>query len=581
MSPIVEEDRQILDSSSDAFVGMDAQGLITEWNRAAETMFGWDRSEALGQRVSDTIVPAGHRRAHENGFRHYLSTGKARSIGEPCLVSAVRRDGSEFPVELTRWTLERSGVTQFYSFIRDVTERERRKQLLEKQAYYDDLTGLPNRRLLLARLETLLVRVDGHSAAVEEGLATLFVDLDHFKRINDSLGHSAGDRVLVLVSERLRSAVRPADIVGRLSGDEFLVLCPGVTTFDDACSIADRIFAAIAPAVDLGTDSVFLTASIGVALASQDDDAETLLGAADNAMYHAKVDGRGHSVLFDPEMRREISSRLRLENELRVALAERQLRVYYQPIVSADGAGVVAAEALLRWEHPERGLLLPAEFIPVAEESGLIVSIGQWVFEEVCRHARDWIAAVRSDVQLYLSVNLSARQLAQADIVTMVQRTLAEAALDASRVQFGFEVTESVVMRDPVATADVLRQLRSLGAHLSIDDFGTGYSSLAYLKNLPVDTLKIDQSFIAKVAESAVDFSIVKAITDLARALSLTVVAEGVETQPQAEAVQQAGVDLIQGFLYWRPQPLDALIRRFGGSPSSPTTGGEARGHTR
>lgn len=564
MSPIAEEDdRQILDSSADAFIGMDAQGFITEWNRAAERMFGWTRSEALGRLVSETIVPQGQRQAHEHGYRRYLATGKSHSIGEASLVAALRRDGSEFPVELTRWTLERGGATQFYGFIRDVTEREQRKQLLEKQAYYDELTDLPNRRLLLAELETLLAHAVGQDSAAESGLAALFVDLDHFKRINDSLGHSVGDRVLVAVSKRLRSAVRPTDVVGRLAGDEFLVLCPGVKTYDDACAIADRIFAAIAPAISLGTDSVFLTASVGLALAVEGEGAEMLLGAADNAMYHAKQEGRGHYVLFDPEMRREISSRLRTENELRLALDRGQLQVYYQPIVGVQGAQVVAAEALLRWNHPERGLLLPAEFIPVAEESGLIVPIGQWVLEEVCRHARTWITTMGSRVPLYLSVNLSARQLAQADIVSTIRQTLEAAALDASHVQFGFEVTESVVMRDPAATADVLQQLRNLGAHLSIDDFGTGYSSLAYLKNLPVDTLKIDQSFVARVAESDVDFSIVKAITDLARALKLTVVAEGVETQSQADAVRRAGVDLIQGFLYWRPQALESLMSRF------------------
>ncbi|CAM5196070.1 Diguanylate cyclase (GGDEF)-like protein/PAS domain S-box-containing protein OS=Castellaniella defragrans OX=75697 GN=HNR28_003519 PE=4 SV=1 [Castellaniella defragrans] len=497
------------------------------------------------------------------GYRRYLATGTSRSIGEACLVSAMRRDGSEFPIELTRWTLERAGKIEFYSFIRDVTEREQRKQLLERQAYYDELTGLPNRRLLLMRLEDCLARLREAEDTVHRGLGVLFVDLDHFKRINDSLGHSVGDQVLVTIAERLRKAVRPTDIVGRLSGDEFLVLCPEVKAYKDVCTIADRIFAAIAPAISVGTDSVFLGASVGVALAGEGDDAEALLGAADNAMYHAKIDGRGHYQLFDPEMRREISSRLRIENELRTSLSDQQLEVYFQPIVAADGGGVVAAEALLRWNHPERGVLLPAEFIPVAEETGLIVPIGQWVLEEVCRRARTWISAVDASVQLYLSVNLSARQLAQSDIVAMVKRTLSNAALDPSRVQFGFEVTESVVMRDPAATAKVLKQLRELGVHLSIDDFGTGYSSLAYLKNLPVDTLKIDQSFIAKVAEDEVDFSIVKAVTDLARALHLTVVAEGVETEAQALAVRRAGVDLIQGFLYWRPQPLDQVMRRF------------------
>ena len=553
--------RKILDSSADAFVAMDTRGYITEWNKAAEKMFGWTRTEAIGRTVAETIIPMRYREGHEQGIQHFRATGIAASLGQVTQVPAQRRDGHEFPVELTRWSLEQAGEVQFYSFIRDVSEREQRKRKLEQQAYYDELTGLPNRRLLLQLLEQQLAPNNRRQDSSQEGLAVLFVDLDHFKRINDSLGHTAGDQALVTVANRLRNAVRPADTVARLAGDEFVILCPGMRTHRNASIAADRILSAIDSPIVLGTDSVFLTASVGIAFADEGDSAEAIVSAADNAMYHAKASGRAGYELFNPQMRQEVSSRLQVENELRVALERNQLEVYFQPIVIAAAGNTVAAEALLRWNHPERGLLLPAEFIPIAEETGLIVPIGEWVLEEACRHAQTWINAVDEHVQLYVSVNLSARQLAQANLVSVVERTLAKAAFDPKRVQFGLEITESVVMRDPAATAAVLKQLKGLGAHLSIDDFGTGYSSLAYLKNLPVDTLKIDRSFILNIAEDNTDFCIVKTIVDLAHALHLTVVAEGIETPEQERAVRRANVDLIQGFLYGRPQPLDQLIR--------------------
>lgn len=553
--------RKILDSSADAFVAMDTRGYITEWNKAAEKMFGWTQTEAIGRTVAETIIPMRYREGHEQGIQHFRATGIAASLGQVAQVPAQRRDGHEFPVELTRWSLEQAGEVQFYSFIRDVSEREQRKRKLEQQAYYDELTGLPNRRLLLKLLEQQLAPNNRRHDSSGEGLAVLFVDLDHFKRINDSLGRAAGDQALVKVANRLRKAVRPADTVARLAGDEFVVLCPGMRTHRNASIAADRILRAIDSPIVLGTDSVFLTASVGIAFADEGDSAEAIVSAADNAMYHAKASGRAGYELFNPQMRQEVSSRLQVENELRVALERNQLEVYFQPIVIAAAGNTVAAEALLRWNHPERGLLLPAEFIPIAEETGLIVSIGEWVLEEACRHAQTWIKAVDEHVQLYVSVNLSARQLAQANLVSVVERTLAKAAFDPKRVQFGLEITESVVMRDPAATAAVLKQLKGLGAHLSIDDFGTGYSSLAYLKNLPVDTLKIDRSFILNIAEDNTDFCIVKTIVDLAHALHLTVVAEGIETPEQERAVRRANVDLIQGFLYGRPQPLGQLIR--------------------
>lgn len=551
----VQNALEILDCSADALIGMDVNGRVTEWNRAAEAMFGWSHTEAVGRTVSELIIPAGYRDAHERRFRHFLATGEGRTLGQPCEVTALNRSGREFSVELTRWSLASGADTRLYAFARDVTERKRREQrerALWQQAYHDKLTGLSNRELLVDRLGQLLARRD----FADHGAAVLFVDLDRFKRINDSLGHAAGDRVLMAVAERLRAALRPMDTAARISGDEFVVVCPEVRRYRDAAAVAQRIQTGLAPPIRVKSDSVFVTASVGVVIAKQGDDAESLLGAADATMYHAKISGRDQYALYDERFRGETASRLRLENELREAIERDQLVVHYQAIVDAESTQTVAVEALVRWQHPSRGLLLPDTFIPMAEETGLIVPMGEWVLRDVCRHAREWEGVIGSGVPLRVSINLSARQLAQSDLVSKLRAVMASARVDPNEVEFGIEVTESAVMRDPTVAAERLQELRATGAKISIDDFGTGYSSLAYLKHLPVDTLKVDRSFITNIARDTPDLPIVRAIATLAHTLGLSVVAEGVETEAQASAVRSAGVDLIQGFLYARPKPL-------------------------
>ncbi|WP_256824103.1 putative bifunctional diguanylate cyclase/phosphodiesterase [Pseudomonas kurunegalensis] len=550
-----QRSRQIIDSAGDAFIAMDAQGIITDWNKTAETIFGWSKAEAVGQAVSDTIVPAQYRDAHARGLARFLSHGKAQVLGQRLELPALHRDGREFPIEITLWSLEEDYGWSFFAFAHDITARKAAEQELEHRALHDPLTGLPNRVLVLDRLQQCLARRDEATS----GLAVLFIDLDHFKRINDSFGHDAGDQVLITVAQRLQRAMRPADTVARLAGDEFVMVCPDVACYRDATVIARRLQEALVLPIHLNEDNLFVAASIGIAMATSGCDAEKLIGSADIAMYEAKTGGRARYQLFDEQMQMQVTTRLHLENDLHRALVCGEFRLYFQPVIAAASGAVVSVEALLRWQHPEKGLLLPAEFIPVAEDTGLIVPIGIWVIEETCRLAKTWSVLRDAGLPLGVAVNLSARQLIQSDLVETVQRIFRANAFDATRIEFGFEVTETAVMGDPAAAASTLQALRDLGAHISIDDFGTGYSSLAYLKRFPVDTLKVDRSFVMNIPDDHVDQAIVRAVTDLAHSMQLTVVAEGVETAEQAQVLRHLNVDLLQGFLYARPMPAEQL----------------------
>lgn len=550
--------RQILDSARDAFIGIDTADRITAWNLAAEETFGWTHTEVLGKSLTETIVPVQYRHAHRRGLERYLASEVPHVIGQRLELSALHRNGHEFPIEITLWSQKNYTGLSFYAFARDITQRKEAECKLKRRALHDPLTGLPNRALMVERLQQLLDQRD-HIFAV------LFIDLDHFKRVNDMLGHEAGDQVLIEVVSRLDRVLRSTDILARFTGDEFVAICPEVDTHDAAAIIAQRLLSELVTPIHVKDDRVFLTASIGIALAEPMSDAETLISSADIAMYEAKSSGRAHFELFDQRMQFRVATRMNIESDLRKALDRGQLRLYFQPILSTRDNLVVSVETLLRWEHPDRGMLPPAEFIPIAEETGLIIPIGAWVLEEACRQAQSWGTLRTAGTPLWVSVNLSARQLAQADLVATIERILAVADIDPARIQFGLEVTETVVMRDPENAAETLRALRALGVHLSIDDFGTGYSSLAYLKRFPVDTVKVDRAFVQAIQHDTTDQAIVGAVTELAHLLGLSVVAEGVETPEQARTLTRIGVDYVQGFLYARPQPpehLEAMLRK-------------------
>ncbi|MEA2405009.1 MAG: hypothetical protein QOE08_1656, partial [Thermoleophilaceae bacterium] len=413
------------------------------------------------------------------------------------------------------------------------------------RALHDALTGLPNRTLFLDRLTHALDRAGRDGSMV----AVLFLDIDNFKIVNDSLGHESGDALLRSFAPRLQGALRPSDTVARFGGDEFVVLCEDLETADGAVNIVERVLEGFSQPLHVAGRELFATASIGVALARGQRSADGLLRDADAAMYRAKARGRARYELFDEEMRERVSDRLRTEIALRRAVIDGGLEVHYQPLVSLEDGAIVGAEALLRWHDEERGWVPPVEFIPVAEDSGLIVPMGTWVLEQACREALAWAPGADGG-PLEIAVNLSSRQVAQPEFGAEVERVVAETGIDPARLTF--EITESVVMEEAEAPMESIRRIEDLGVKLALDDFGTGYSSLSYLDRLPIDILKLDRSFIAALAgmRGSPTSAIVAGVVTMAKALGLVVVAEGVEEPDQVQELRRLGCAFAQGFLF-------------------------------
>ena len=432
-------------------------------------------------------------------------------------------------------------------------DRAASERTLAYQATHDALTQLPNRRLFIEQLGKELDRStkSGNSAAVP------FVDLDLFKVINDSLGHDIGDELLVAAGKRIRESLSEGDLVARLSGDEFTVLLPDLPSADRGAEVAKRIVRAFSVPFTLGPHEVFTTVSVGIALNEPGDSPLNLIRHADLAMYQAKSRGKSRYEIFDPKMDLAAMRRLELETELRRALDKGELRVYYQPEVEMETGRLVGLEALVRWEHPERGLVSPSEFMAVAEETGLIVPIGRWVLFEACRQAKRWREKYRRDLTLLVSVNLSGKHFQQATLIDEVADVLKKTGIEPGHLIL--EITETVAMAGAESTLEILTKLKSLGVLLAIDDFGTGFSSLAYLKRFPVDLLKIDKSFVDGVALKGADTAIVQAVIALGHALGLKVIAEGVETPEQVEELRALGSELGQGFFFAAPLSDDTL----------------------
>jgi diguanylate cyclase (GGDEF)-like protein/PAS domain S-box-containing protein len=514
-------------------------GVVTLANRQAEQIFRAAPGGLVGHSVAD-LLPA------------YLSL-PAGMIDTGAEMVARRADGSEFPAEISLTPLPSAGGPTTLVLVRDVTARKRTEEALLRHALHDSLTGLPNRVLLLDRLTMALARSGRASARV----GVLFLDVDRFKVFNDSRGHAAGDALLRGVGLRLREAMRPSDTVARFGGDEFVVVCDDFADETEALRVGDRVLRALREPLEIGSEEVFVSGTIGIALAAPDSTPETLLQDADAAMYRAKERGRSRCELFDHTMRREAASRLATQGDLHRALERGELWVAYQPVVSLATGEVVAAEALVRWSHPERGLISPGEFVPLAEEGGLIVPIGNWVFEESVRQWGRWQSEHPERAPLVLHVNLSPRQLQQQEFLGFVHYVLDRYGVDPSAVCV--ELTETVLMEDLEQRRSPLSELRDLGLRIALDDFGTGYSSLTYLKRFPVDTIKIDQSFVAGVAANTYDAAIVQSIIDLAHAVGLVVVAEGVETIEQLESLRELGCDHAQGFLFSAARPTEEL----------------------
>jgi len=438
--------------------------------------------------------------------------------------------------------------------LRDITERKGLEQRLMQQALHDPLTGLPNRTLFMNRLKGSLAR----GRRRESKVAVLFMDLDNFKFVNDSLGHEAGDLLLVAVSKRVQPCLRSEDTIARLGGDEFAILIEDVKYTSEPAYVAERIVEELQAPFTLGGQLVVITPSIGITIGdSSQDPPEHLLREADLAMYRAKEDGKARHRMFDPIMEYETTERLRLENDLRRALQRDEFRVHYQPVVHLETRRIVGMEALVRWEHPERGMILPDEFVPLAEEIGLIIPIGRWVLREACRQAHSWQKRYRVEPPLSMGVNLSTLQLRDSDLVEDIEGLLLDAGLDPKDLIL--EITESAVIgAEEHHRMSTLRRVQALGVRFALDDFGTGYSSLSYLKRLPVSLLKIDRSFVERIGQDAEDEVLVSGIVYVASALGLSVVAEGVETPQQLARVKSLGCELGQGHYFSEPLSSEA-----------------------
>ena len=437
---------------------------------------------------------------------------------------------------------------------RDLTERKRFESELAHQATHDALTGLPNRVLLLDRLALAMAQ----QARRVDSLAVLFCDLDQFKVVNDSLGHDVGDRLLIAITERIVAAVRPGDTVARFGGDEFVILCDHLASDADALQIAQRIAEVVTAPVDIDEHELVISTSVGIAFHRVTHDRpEDLIRDADVAMYRAKERGRNRYEVFNDLLRAKALVRLDMEWALRRALERNEFVVFYQPKIDLNSGAVCGVEALLRWHHPDRGLLLPGEFIGLAEETGLIVPIGSCVLRHACESLRHWTETFHDLESLELSVNLSGRQFARVDVVTIVRDVLESTGIAPARLVL--EMTESVLMADASETVQLLRALKDLGVRLAVDDFGTGYSSLAYLRRFPVDIVKIDRAFVAGLGHSVEDTEIVRLVTTLARSLHLQTVAEGVEEPEQIIELREMGCDRAQGFHLHAPMSSTAL----------------------
>ncbi len=543
----------VVDSAFDAIITITPDAIVRSFNRAAERIFGYRAEEVIGGPVT-LLMPERYRDLCAAGLQRYLETGEARVIGGTTELEGLRKDGSEFPIELSLGEMHEGEDRLFTSVIRDISERKHLEEQLQRQAFHDALTGLPNRALFLDRLTHALARAERQGSET----AILFADLDNFKVINDSLGHKVGDQLLIAVAERLKACLRPGDTAARLGGDEFTVLCEEIASVSDAARIAERIAEKLRSPFALDGHEVVATLSIGIAISSSAQQRPVdLLRQADTAMYRAKAAGRPGFEVFEPSMHTEALERLEVETELRRAIEREEFRVYYQPEVLLKNGEIVGMEALVRWEHPERGLLLPKEFLSIADQSGLIIPIGRWVLREACNQVRVWQEKYSRIPPLTMSVNLSARQFLQPELVAEVLR---ETGVDPLTLQL--EITEGTVMSDnntqPFAN-DTLQWLKSLGVKLAIDDFGMGYSSLSYLKRFPIDFLKIDRSFVGGLVEDHTDTKIVSAIIHLARALDLKVIAEGVETAEQLERLREMGCDMAQGHYFSVPLPSEAV----------------------
>ena len=540
-----ERFRTLIENGSDVILILSETGNITYASPSAQSVMGYLPEDVIGTQAFELVRPDDLTQVLESFGR----TLQGINEPEPIEFQALHKDGTWRVLEAMSGRIgEGSDAMSVVVNCREITQRKQAEETIRHLAYHDSLTGLPNRALLEDRLAIALARAQRSA----QTLAVIFVDLDEFKLVNDTLGHSIGDELLRAAAERLRTLVRDGDTVARVGGDEFVLLLNDVEGVDDAVEVAERVSRSLKEPYRVAQLELTVTASTGISIFPTDgEDATALLRNADTAMYRAKDEGRDNFQLYTSGMGEQVRKRLTLENELRRAIEQQQLVLHYQPIVDINSGEISSCEALVRWQHPERGLVPPAEFIGVAEKAGLITALSEWVMRTACLQHKVWQDAGLCPVPI--AVNISSHRFQYTNFGETTRRILDETSLDPRNLHL--EITEGVLMEDVDRAATVLKGLRDLGMCISIDDFGTGYSSLSYLRHLPIDDLKIDMSFVSGIMSNREDQAIVRAIIALAKSLRLKVIAEGVETEEELQFLRDEGCDLAQGFLFARPMP--------------------------
>ncbi len=536
---------KFFENTNEAVIITDSKARIIEVNDAFTRITGFEKEEVIGRRPTVLRSYRNSRRAHVQIWKSVIRNGGWQ--GE---VWDRRKNGEIYPVWLSIGPVRdiENSVSHYVAIASDISAIKRTEERLEHLAHHDSLTSLPNRMLFTDRLmqATALARRN------KKMIAVMLLDLDRFKEVNDTLGHRLGDHLLVEVSRRLKYSIREADTISRLGGDEFAVILSDISAIEKAAQVAQHFIQAVSVPFEIEGHEIYITTSIGLTIYPADsDNIETLLKNADTAMYYAKSRGKNNFQFYTNEMNRRIIEKLFIESKLRHALDREEFHLYFQPQVEAATEKIVGMEALLRWVNPELGDMPPSKFIPIAEDTGLIIPIGEWVIQEACRQAGAW--QEQGVPVMNLSINLSARQFHKQTIVETISGILRETGFDPQHLEL--EITESVIMQDVEENIQTLRRLKDLGIRLSIDDFGTGYSSLNYLKRFPIDVLKIDQSFVRDITSDHDDSSVVTAIIALAHSLNLKVIAEGVETVEQLTFLKERGCDEVQGYYFSKPIP--------------------------
>ncbi len=562
------------ESSIDAVVQMDFDGYITGWNQQAEKIFGWSAEEILDQTIEQTIIPERYRDAHNKGMKKFLKTGETSVLNTLIEIHALHRDGYEFPVELSVSVIDSADLQEFNAYIRDISERKHAETVIWNQANFDSLTSLPNRNLFLQKLEHEIRSCDRSNLS----LALLYIDLDRFKDVNDTLGHDMGDLLLIEISSRLKKTLREIDTVSRLSGDEFTVILGQI---DDPLSVqplCQQLLDELARPYQLDNEKAFLTASIGVTFYPQDSkDIDVLQRNGDQAMYAAKGNGRNSFHFFTPELQERAVRKRKMIKDLREAIQQQQFEIYYQPIIDMKTQGLTKAEALLRWHHPESGKVSPSVFIPIAEETGLIADIGNWVFYSAVEQANRWRDQFSIDFQI--SINTSPLQwIDEAAAMSQWFSHLQQIGISGQAITV--EITEGLLMDANDKITNRLLDFRDAEVQVSIDDFGTGYSSLSYLKQFDIDYLKIDQSFVRNLDHDKNDLALCEAIIVMAHKLGIKVIAEGVETETQDQLLKDFDCDYGQGYLYSRPVPASDFEALLGKRPIKLKSRSRVKKHT-